>query len=149
MLGYAEGEIGTDLKEWTERVHPDDLAGVLATLQPHLDGLQSSYAAEHRLRCKDGSYKWVLDRGLAVSRDAKGRPLRVVGTHSDITGRRQAEEDLRNLAATRAAQLDELRRWQQAMLGREDRIQELKREVNGLARSAGKEPPYPSQEPVA
>lgn len=148
MLGFRDDEIGADLKEWTERVHPDDLPRVMEALQPHLDGREASYVAEHRLRCKDGSYKWVLDRGLVVSRGPDGRALRVVGTHSDVTARRQAEEDLRNLAATRAQQLDELRRWQQAMLGREDRIQELKREANALARLAGKEPPYPSQEPV-
>ena len=95
MLGFTEDEIGNGLDEWSQRVHPDDLEHVMADVQAHLDGKTPNYLNEHRVRCKDGSYKWVLDRGLVVERDAAGKPLRMIGTHTDITQRRQAEELLR------------------------------------------------------
>jgi len=96
ILGHAEDEIGNGLSEWSSRVHPDDLPGVMADLQPHLDGHTPSYVNEHRVRCKDGSYKWILDRGLVMSRDAAGRPQRMVGTHKDITERKLAESAARD-----------------------------------------------------
>ena len=94
MLGYAEHEIGTNLTEWESRVHPEDLPQAEADLQRHLSGQTATYVNEHRMRCKDGSWKWILDRGKVVSRTAGGRPLRVVGTHTDLTERKRAEEAL-------------------------------------------------------
>jgi diguanylate cyclase (GGDEF)-like protein/PAS domain S-box-containing protein len=99
MLGYAEEEIGTELSEWSNRVHPEDMPRVMAALQPHLDGQTAIYINEHRMRCKDGSYKWILDRGRVSARDAAGKPLRVAGTHTDITDRKQLEEK-QKLSAT-------------------------------------------------
>jgi diguanylate cyclase (GGDEF)-like protein/PAS domain S-box-containing protein len=99
MLGYDENEIGTGLDEWSSRVHPEDMPSVLADLQPHLDGKITTYVNEHRVRCKNGTYKWILDRGQVISRDDDGKPLRVVGVHTDITERKQSEERLK-LAAT-------------------------------------------------
>jgi PAS domain S-box-containing protein len=95
MLGYTEEEVTTDLSEWEKRVHPDDKAQALAVVQSYLDGATPSYQSEHRVQCKDGSYKWMLDRGMVVSRDADGKPVRMIGSHSDITERRQAAELLR------------------------------------------------------
>jgi len=99
MLGYPEDEIGSGLDEWRERIHPDDRASALAAVQNHLDGKTPTYLNEHRVLCKDGSYKWILDRGLVVSRSADSKPLRMIGTHSDITGRKQAENLLRESKA--------------------------------------------------
>ena len=99
MLGYAEDEIGTGISEWSSRVHPEDMPRVRAALQPHLDGKTAVYASEYRVLCKDGGYKWILDRGMVITRDAEGKPLRVVGTHADITGRRQAEAEKETLQA--------------------------------------------------
>lgn len=73
MLGYSEDEIGTDVQEWIERVHPDDLARTMTELQQHLGGGTAYYQSEHRMCCKDGSYKWILDRGRALM-DASGQP---------------------------------------------------------------------------
>jgi PAS domain S-box-containing protein len=98
MLGYTEEEIGAGLHEWTSRIHPDDLPGVLAAQEAHHAGRTPSLAVEHRLRCKDGSWKWVLNRGMVVQRDEAGRPLRVIGTHTDLTGRKQAEDAAKKLA---------------------------------------------------
>ncbi|MFU8788796.1 MAG: PAS domain S-box protein [Methylobacter sp.] len=92
MLGFGKNEIGNSLDEWERRIHPDDKAAAVAAVQAYLEGKTPVYSSEHRVRCKDGSYKWILDRGMAVSRDAKGNPLRIVGTHSDISRRKQLEE---------------------------------------------------------
>ena len=94
MLGFSQDEIGNGLDEWSKRVHPDDLARVMVDVQAHLDGATADYVNEHRVSCKDGSWKWILDRGLVVNRDPAGKPLRIIGTHTDITERRNAHATL-------------------------------------------------------
>jgi diguanylate cyclase (GGDEF)-like protein len=69
------------------------MARVMAEVQAHLAGLTPTYVNEHRVCCKDGSWKWISDRGLVVSRDAAGKPLRVIGTHTDITEAHQAQAE--------------------------------------------------------
>ena len=95
MIGYSNAEIGDGLDEWSKHVHPEDMPRVMADVTVHLDGKTPTYANEHRVLCKDGSWKWILDRGLVIERDASGKPLRMVGTHTDITERKQTEEALR------------------------------------------------------
>ncbi len=92
MLGYAADELGNGLEEWSKRVHPDDLARTLADVEDHLAGRTACYRNEHRVRHQDGSWIWVLDRGLVIERDDAGRAIRVVGTHTDITERKRLEE---------------------------------------------------------
>jgi PAS domain S-box-containing protein len=91
MLGYAKGEMQPTLDAWVASVHPDDLPGIKAVLDNYLAGALPAYAVELRLRCKDGSYKWVLCRGTVMTRDAAGQPLRMIGIHSDISERKAAE----------------------------------------------------------
>lgn len=91
MLGFQEDEISNHLSEWDKRVHPDDRDAVYANLNAHLNGKVPYYENEHRVQCKDGSYIWILDRGKVMSWTEDGKPLRVVGTHSDITLRKEAE----------------------------------------------------------
>lgn len=100
MLGYTENEIGNTFEEWSKRVHPEDMQYVMADLQAHFDGDTPTYINEHRLKCKDGSWKWVLDRGMVVSRTAEGKPLRMIGTLTDISERKHLEAELRELAST-------------------------------------------------
>ncbi len=95
MLGYAPGDIGTSPHEWLERVHPDDQARVLAELAVHNDKLTSHFESEHRIRDVHGRYRWVLSRGLAV-RDSRGTATRIAGSQTDITSRKQVEEQLRH-----------------------------------------------------
>ena len=92
MLGYQESEIGNALTEWSSRVHPDDMPNVMADVQANLSGETHSFSNEHRVLCKDGSYLWILDRGMVVQRDTNGQPLRMVGTHTDISQRKQMEK---------------------------------------------------------
>ncbi|MFZ1613803.1 MAG: PAS domain S-box protein, partial [Holophaga sp.] len=94
MLGFAEDEIGDSADEWTKRIHPEDAPNVLATLQPYLEGKPGAAEVEFRMQCKDGSWLWILGRGMVVQRDGIGKPLRMIGTNSDITKRKQAEERL-------------------------------------------------------
>jgi diguanylate cyclase (GGDEF)-like protein/PAS domain S-box-containing protein len=94
MLGYADDEIGPGYHEFVQRVHSDDLAPVLAAAAAYLEGRAPAYAIDLRMRCKDGSWKWMQARGMVVSRDAQGQPLRMIGTHADITERKQTEAAL-------------------------------------------------------
>jgi PAS domain S-box-containing protein len=89
MLGFHQDEIENSLDEWVARVHPDDIAWVNEEVQRHLRAEIPAYITEHRMRCKDGTYKWILDRGKVVSRTEDGKPLRMVGTHKDITSRKR------------------------------------------------------------
>lgn len=95
MLGYEEHEIGDSLDEWDSRLHPEDKDQCYHDLNRHFRGETDHYLNEHRVRCKDGSYKWILDRGKAIKWDMAGAPLRVIGTHTDISSRKQAEAALR------------------------------------------------------
>lgn len=95
MLGYADEEIGSSQSEWQARLHPDDAEDCLATLAAHIQGRSPLYIHEHRLRCRDGRYLWLLARGKVVARDEHGRVLRLIVTQTDITGRRAAEDELR------------------------------------------------------
>jgi PAS domain S-box-containing protein len=108
MLGFNEDEIGNGLDEWASRIHPDDKADTLAVVQDYFDGKVPVYTTEHRVKCKDGSYKWILDRGIVVSRDAEGKPLRMIGTHTDITEHKQMEEKLRDSDAFNVSILNSL-----------------------------------------
>jgi PAS domain S-box-containing protein len=102
MLGFEEGEIGDTLDEWDKRVHPDDKAAVYQEIDRHFRGEVPQYISEHRVQCKDGSYKWILDRGMVIARNENGNPLRVIGTHTDISDRKQ--EEIRRQTAETALQ---------------------------------------------
>jgi PAS domain S-box-containing protein len=95
MFGYADADIGTTSDEWSKRIHPDDAPGVFGAIQPYMDGKPGSATIEFRMLCKDGSWKWTLGRGMVVSRDTDGKPLRMIGTNTDITERKRVEMALR------------------------------------------------------
>ena len=112
MLGYSAGDLDQKYQEFSTRVHPDDLALVQTAATTYLEGRSPEYAVDFRMRCKDGSWKWILTRGMVVKRDAQGTPLRMIGTHTDISGRKQAEAELRTLNE----QLLENTQWLQTTL---------------------------------
>ena len=95
ILGFREDDPIDASAEWEARLHPDDREAVHLALKKHLSGETPAYASEYRLLCKDGIWKWILARGKVMSRNAAGKPLRFVGTHTDITERKHAEEALR------------------------------------------------------
>ncbi|NJM11161.1 MAG: PAS domain-containing protein, partial [Synechococcaceae cyanobacterium SM1_2_3] len=95
MLGYDFTEIEPYVNSWEQRVHPDDLPHCQVALQAHFAGATPRYESEHRVRAKNGEWRWILDRGKVTAWDAQGQPLRMAGTHTDITKRKLAEEALR------------------------------------------------------
>ncbi|HEX5338898.1 MAG TPA: ATP-binding protein [Gallionella sp.] len=94
MLGYRENEFADTYAAWEASLHPDDKMQVISALKDYFDGKLPEFMAEFRMRCKDGEWKWIQARGIVVSRDAENKPLRMISTHTDITGRKQAEEAL-------------------------------------------------------
>jgi diguanylate cyclase (GGDEF)-like protein/PAS domain S-box-containing protein len=98
MLGFAEDEIDTRVDGWMQLIHPDDLPGIEAVRQRLASGEHDIFNIEHRMRCRDGDWKWIHARGMVVARDADNKPLRLIGTYLDISERKQAEETIRRQA---------------------------------------------------
>ena len=91
MYGFAEHELPALAQDMDNCTHPDDLDQMLRDRAAHFAGSTPAYANEHRIRCKDGSWKWILARGMVIERDAHGQPTRMVGTHTDISERKKSE----------------------------------------------------------
>ena len=98
MLGYQPKELSAHFDVWREHLHPDDREMVLAAFYNHLAGKTPFYEALHRMQHKNGTVTWVLDRGRVSERDADGKPLKVTGTHIDMTKEKQYEAQLAELA---------------------------------------------------
>ena len=94
MLGYTDDEIENSFSAWEKLVHPDDLEHARDVINRYFENRIPSYKLEHRLRHKDGSYRWILTRGVA-SRSPDGSPTRMAGSHVDLTELKQAEQNLR------------------------------------------------------
>lgn len=116
MLGYEPGEWPQHVDSWASRVHPEDLPAVMAAMNQCLSGATPDYICEHRLRCKDGSWKWVQDVGRIVARTKDGKPERMIGTQMDIHMRKQSEEAARR----RADLLNGIRAAQEHFIGTVD-----------------------------
>lgn len=92
MLGFAEGELKPTVAQWEALVHPDDRTVALNMLSAHFRGETDFYDIEYRLRCRDGSFKWIHSRGKLMERTVDGEPVRMIGTHYDMSRRKAAEE---------------------------------------------------------
>ena len=95
MLGYEDPEIEHHFKEWERLVDPADRQQVLGMIEDYLSGKADKFECEFRMRHKDGHYVDVLSRAFAVRRASDGKPVRVIGTHVDITARKHTEQALR------------------------------------------------------
>ncbi|MEY4706247.1 MAG: hypothetical protein RL042_2452 [Nitrospirota bacterium] len=105
--GYHDHELPNRLEEWSSRIHPDDKDRVLRSTEEYLAKRTANFKEEYRTRCKDGSYKWILDQGQAVW-DDQGRPLRMAGSENDITDRKLAEERTRTVQELLNAIIDNI-----------------------------------------
>jgi len=94
IIGYAEDELKNIFGVWGNQVHPNDREAYDGDFNSHLKGEIDLYENEYRIQCKDGSYKWILDKGKVVERDDNGKPSRVIGTHTDITKLKNNERQL-------------------------------------------------------
>ena len=98
IYGYRDNELEETATAGRKLVHPDDLPHMLEDTQAYLQGRKNIYVSEFRILCKDGSWKWTLSRGMVLSHDANGKPLRMIGTHTDISERKKAEAQVFYLA---------------------------------------------------
>jgi PAS domain S-box-containing protein len=96
MLGYKPHEIAPNRSSWTTLVHPEDLPDVLHTFSRHLNDETEYYESTYRIRTKNGTWKWILDKGLVVQRDENNNPLRTIGSHVDITAQKETEQLLKD-----------------------------------------------------
>ena len=108
MAGYEINEFPYHLDEFSKRVHPDDLSNTFQTAQDHLEGRTERFIVEFRFKRKDNSWMWILGRGLIAERDETGKPLRLMGTHTDISELKRIQNDL-ELAKNKAEESDRLK----------------------------------------
>ncbi|BAY09561.1 PAS domain S-box protein [Calothrix sp. NIES-2098] len=94
MLGYAEDEIEETIQAFEQLVHPEDLPLVKSLLEDHFQGITPVYEVEFRMRCASGTWKWIQSRGQIFERNEQGVPLRMTGTHKDITERKTLEREI-------------------------------------------------------
>jgi PAS domain S-box-containing protein len=142
MLGFEDHEIRNHLDDWGRYVHPDDAELVMSEAEAHLKGLTRQYEVAHRMLHKDGSVRWFLARGTAL-KDAGGKPYRVLGTDTDITERKRAEEELQRahqelqtLVEKRTAELVEINEQLKQQIAEHKRAEEELRESEERFRKA-------------
>ncbi len=121
MAGYEPNEFPSVHEEWGKRVHPDDFQQIRLAVEQYLDGDRETYDVEYRFLRKDGDYMWIRARGKIVAHDRKGNPARFVGTHSDVTERKRAEE-----------RIVRLNRLQEELFGPSDFDEKLKQITDGV-----------------
>lgn len=85
LYGFEDGDLKNHASEWMTRIHPDDQQKMQSSVEEHLEAENYEYDSQYRIRAKDGSYRWVMAKGRLVAFDAQGKPLRMIGTHTDIT----------------------------------------------------------------
>ena len=99
MLGYSQNEFLDDYNTWLDLIHPDDRKQTLAINMDFIENRCENFQVEFRMKHKDGEWRWILGRGKAIERDENGKALRLLGTHIDITERKQAEQKIARLAS--------------------------------------------------
>jgi diguanylate cyclase (GGDEF)-like protein/PAS domain S-box-containing protein len=98
MLGYSENEISSNMDEWAKLIHPDDLPCLVSSRLSAVEGETISFENEHRKLTADGKWKWIQVKGMVVNRSEQGAPVRVIGTYTDISERKQIEAEVLQLA---------------------------------------------------
>ena len=98
MLGFQPKELSAHFDVWRDHLHPEDKEMVLSAFYNHLEGKAPFYEALHRMQAKNGTITWVLDRGRVTEWSDEGKPLKVTGTHIDMTKEKQYEQQLAKLA---------------------------------------------------
>ena len=126
MLGYEPAEFHETNAKWIERLHPDDLERVAGTYRAYVNGEIANYIVEFRQRTKNGDWKWILSLGKIVEWDSSHQPLRMLGTHTDISDRKAAE----TLLQQQAKQLEEYTQTLEQRV--EERTQELSQALSNL-----------------
>lgn len=97
IYGFEKDELKNRIEEWRTRVHPDDSSKIDEAIKNHISATNPYFESTYRIQAKNGQYKWILARGTLISRDAEGKPLRMIGTHTDITEQLRVEESYKIL----------------------------------------------------
>lgn len=141
MLGYEDHEIANNFSSWENILHPDDLVRAKATIQDYFSGKTATYSLEHRLRGKDGKYRWILARGKAL-KDSENRIFRMIGSNIDITEQKnhetelmKAKQDVEGKNRELEVHIGKLEKLTQLAIERESKIAELKREIKSLKKN--------------
>ncbi len=138
IIGFTLDELSpTSIDTWSTFAHPDDLIVSTELINKHFNHELEYYEIEIRMKHKNGHWVWVLDRGKVTTWSEDGKPILMQGTHQDITERKHNEAKMNE-------QLEELKRWHNITLGREERILELKSEINKILTGSGLPPKYAS-----
>ncbi len=95
IIGLKENELKNTSKVWDDKVHPEDKDTYYKNFDLHLKGELDLYEHEYRILCKNGNYKWILDKGKVVERDSNGKPARIIGTHTDISDSKKNQDKLK------------------------------------------------------
>ena len=143
MTGYRAEDVTPDFEFFKRTVHPDDLPRVLDSMSAHMEGRAAGSEFDYRLVTPAGEVRWMQGRGQVVERDGDGKPLRMVGTITDIGARKAGEDALRRQAEELASRNAELERFNRVSVGRELDMIGLKQIVNELSLQAGREAPFP------
>ncbi|MBF0529927.1 MAG: PAS domain S-box protein, partial [Deltaproteobacteria bacterium] len=109
MLGYTSSEIITRISAWSERIHPEDKNALIKTSMDCIENRCDNFEVEFRMQAKNGEWRWMLGRGKVALRDDSGRAVRIVGTHTDINRRKQAEEERERLIQELQVALNEVK----------------------------------------
>ena len=135
ILGYRLEEIHDAYWVWKSSLHEQDAERVLQYGRDYLSGKYPSYEVEYRIMTRKGETRWQISRGAVVGRDDSGKPLRMVGTVLDMTDKKMIEQELRQ-------NMDDLKRFSDIAIGREERMINLKQEINGLLSEKGRPQKY-------
>ncbi|MEW6226178.1 MAG: PAS domain S-box protein [Chloroflexota bacterium] len=133
MLGHDPAAFHESNSEWLGRLHPDDRERIEAAFRDYVAGRRPDYRVEFRQRTSSGDWAWILSVGEIVERDARGTPVRMLGTHTDITARREAEDQARQAEATMAGLLDEAASARRALLSMIEDLRSSDRELRETA----------------
>jgi PAS domain S-box-containing protein len=157
MLGYYPQEFTLSLESWKHLVHPDDRESAIRNFNQALAGNQPTFTAEYRIKCKDGTWRWILDIGRVFERDADGRAARAIGIHTDIHDRKISEEalfrsnkDLEERVRSRTVALEELneslrseisarRKVEDQLRGRTEELAEINNALRVILRKSREE----------
>jgi PAS domain S-box-containing protein len=141
IWGVPAADVYADNEAWMKAIHPDDLEAVHTAFHRWISDESDTFRVEYRVLNREGQIRWITDRGSVLGRK-DGRPHQISGIARDITDRKCAEEELRLRNTELSAKYDELERFNRAMVDRELRMIELKKEINDLLAQAGQPPRY-------
>ena len=132
MLGYLPGDFEACFESWEKMVHPDDVEEAKRIIKLHFENKLEAYEIEFRMKTKSGDYKWILGRGKVYERDDEDKPMKVVGTHVDISELKQKEQELAEKNEELESVNEELKANNEEILQMNEELEKLYSEQEAL-----------------